>query len=42
MKLTTDDEHGRQYMAFCVGHMRGILEGVEDKGEDKGPEDKGV
>ena len=32
MKLTTDDEHGRQYMAFCVGHMRGILEGVEDSG----------
>ena len=28
LKLSTDDEHGRQYLAYCVGHMKGILEGL--------------
>jgi mannonate dehydratase len=28
MRLSTDDPHGRQYIAFCVGHMRGILQGL--------------
>lgn len=25
MRLAGDDESGRQYIAFCVGHMRGLL-----------------
>ncbi|MEE2658248.1 MAG: mannonate dehydratase [Candidatus Latescibacterota bacterium] len=25
MTLSSDDEYGRQYIAYCVGHMRGIL-----------------
>ena len=28
MKLTPDDEHGRHYIAYCVGHMRGILQSL--------------
>ncbi|NKB72361.1 MAG: TIM barrel protein [Candidatus Latescibacteria bacterium] len=28
MRLTTDDAQGRQYIAFCVGHMRGILQSL--------------
>ena len=26
MQLTTDDPQGRQYIAYCVGHMRGLLQ----------------
>ena len=29
MKLTTDNPAGREYMAYCVGHMRGILQSLE-------------
>lgn len=29
MKLTTDGPAGREYIAFCVGHMRGILQAIE-------------
>ena len=30
LRLSTDDEHGRQYLAYCVGHMKGILEGLAE------------
>ena len=29
MRLTTDGPAGREYIAYCVGHMRGILQSVE-------------
>lgn len=32
MKLTTDGPEGREYIAFCVGHMRGILQALESGG----------
>ena len=32
MKLPTDGEAGREYIAFCVGHMRGILQSLEAAG----------
>jgi mannonate dehydratase len=32
MKLPTDGEAGREYIAFCVGHMRGILQSIEAVG----------
>ena len=28
MKLTTDGVEGREYMAYCVGHTRGILQAL--------------
>ncbi len=28
MKLTTDGEAGREYVAYCVGHTRGILQAL--------------
>ena len=31
MKLTTDGTAGREYIAYCVGHMRGILQSLEDR-----------
>jgi mannonate dehydratase len=30
MKLSTDDSQGRQYISYCVGHMRGILDSMKD------------
>ncbi len=32
MKLVTDGPEGRQYIAYCVGYMRGLLQSVESKG----------
>jgi mannonate dehydratase len=29
MKLTTDGPEGRQYIAYCVGYMRGLLQSLE-------------
>ncbi len=29
-RITTDSPQGREYMAFCVGHMRGLLESLEE------------
>ena len=29
MHLTTDSPAGREYIAYCVGHMRGILQSLE-------------
>lgn len=28
-RITTDSPQGREYMAYCVGHMRGILNSIE-------------
>ena len=30
MQLSTDGPEGREYIAFCVGHMRGLLQGLEN------------
>jgi len=30
LRLSTDDKHGRQYLAYCVGHMKGIIEGLAE------------
>ena len=30
MKLSTDGPEGREYIAYCVGHMRGLLQAVEN------------
>ncbi len=32
MNLTTDGPEGREYIAFCVGHTRGILQALESSG----------
>ena len=29
MRLATDGPEGREYIAYCVGHMRGLLQAVE-------------
>jgi mannonate dehydratase len=29
MRLTTDGPEGREYIAYCVGHMRGLLQALE-------------
>ena len=29
MRLTTDGPEGREYIAYCVGHMRGIIQSLE-------------
>ena len=29
MRIERDDAAGRQYMAYCVGHMKGILAGIQ-------------
>ena len=29
-RITTDSPQGREYMAYCVGHMRGILQSLEE------------
>ncbi len=29
MRLTTDGPAGREYIAYCVGHMRGIIQSLE-------------
>jgi len=29
MRLSTDGPEGREYIAFCVGHMRGLLQALE-------------
>ncbi len=29
MRLSTDGPEGREYIAYCVGHMRGILQSLE-------------
>ena len=31
MRLSTDGPAGREYIAYCVGHMRGILQSVESR-----------
>ncbi len=31
MRLTGDGPEGREYVAFCVGHMRGILQALESE-----------
>ncbi|MBI01889.1 MAG: hypothetical protein CL783_05385 [Chloroflexi bacterium] len=28
-RISTDSPQGREYMAYCVGHMRGILQSIE-------------
>ena len=32
MRLTTDGKAGREYIAFCVGHTRGVLQALESVG----------
>ena len=29
MRLSTDSPEGREYIAYCVGHMRGLLQAIE-------------
>ena len=29
MRLSTDGPAGREYIAYCVGHMKGILQSLE-------------
>ncbi|MEC9293146.1 MAG: mannonate dehydratase, partial [Chloroflexota bacterium] len=31
-RISTDSPQGREYMAYCVGHMRGILQSIEAGG----------
>ncbi len=31
MRLSTDGPAGREYIAYCVGHMRGILQSLDSK-----------
>ncbi len=28
-RISTDSPQGREYMAYCVGHMRGILQSID-------------
>jgi mannonate dehydratase len=41
MKLTTDSPQGRQYIAYCVGHMHGLLSALE-AAEDSKNKDRGT
>jgi len=33
MKLATDGPEGREYIAYCVGHMRGLVQALESNAE---------